>query len=91
MSAYDDMTREQLEVRLAAAERVCVVFGWTAATNTEASKACHELWREWLRISGVPTGPRHNTELHDMVPVLAAMRDAQRAETLRRLPREDDE
>lgn len=75
--SYADLSREELEARLTAAERFCVVFGWTGvARDSDRDKAAHELWADWVRVSGHPLSPRANQELDALVPTLAAMREA---------------
>jgi len=72
--------------RLAAAERVCVMFGWLGIDDSERGKAAHELWCDWLEISGVSTDPADHPDLSDeRIRELAARRDATRDQTLRRL------
>jgi hypothetical protein len=87
---YANLSRQELERRLAAAERFCVVFGWTAAArDSDRDRAAHELWADWVRVSGHPLSPRANPDLDAMVPTLAAMREATISATLQRIHDED--
>ena len=58
---------EEIRERLEAAERVCVLFGWTASTGTgDRDKALHELWSEWVDLVGsASTGPDAHPELSE--------------------------
>ena len=77
---------ETLRARLAAAEKVCVLLGWTTARNdTDQDKALHELWVEWMDLSGVSADPADHPELSDEhIARLARRRDETRARTLER-------
>lgn len=78
---------ETLKHRLEAAERVCLMVGWTAADNSERGKALHELWLDWLAISGASTSPADHPELSDeRISELALRRDEKRAAALGMLP-----
>src|SRR4051812_7561447 len=49
--SYEHLSREQLETRLAAAERVCIVYGAAPAhLRTDREKATFMLWQKWLEI-----------------------------------------
>jgi hypothetical protein len=78
-----------LEERLAAAEQVCLMVGWTAAQSGERGKALHELWVAWVALyeaAGGTLEPRHHPELSDeRIRELAAQRDATVARTLGRI------
>lgn len=86
MRDYSDLTREQLEARLDAAEDVCCMVGWTASDHSDRGKALHELWRTWL--AQVPedfTSPKAQPHLNNAtVRRLAAQRDKTRQQTLAR-------
>ena len=71
--------------RLLAAELVCLMFGWTGIDDSPRGKATHELWREWVDISGVRLSPEDHPELSDeRIAELARRRDETRARTLAR-------
>jgi hypothetical protein len=75
----------QLMKRLEAAERVCVLFGWTAASSgTDLDKALHELWAEWVAVAGTAfAGPSAHPELSgERIAELARRRDLTRQRTL---------
>lgn len=76
-----------IRARLEAAERVCVMFGWTAARmDSDRDKALHELWAEWVSISGVSTSPEDHPDLSDdRIAELARRRDETRRRTLARI------
>lgn len=85
MAEIPDEIRERLE----AAERVCVLSGWTASNTTIGSdidKALYMLWRKWTMLPGVDPGPQAHPDLNDeVIASLARQRDDLRAETLERL------
>lgn len=75
--------QDELLRRLAAAEQVCVLYGWTAASDdTDRDKATTQAWMQWQSKYGVggPT-PAWNARVAE----LAAERDRIRAHTLRRI------
>lgn len=77
-----------LEARLAAAERVCVLVGWTPqASNSDRSKALSQAWQEWHRVYG-QLAPEPSD---DEVVELAARRDVIRNVTLSRIRQERDD
>lgn len=78
--------------RLAAAERVCLMFGWTGSTGTsDHDKALHELWSDWVNLSGVSQLPRDHPELgDDRIAELARQRDEKRSRALARIYGDDD-
>lgn len=75
--------------RALVAERVCIMVGWTPGTDSERSKALHELWAEWLtayEAAGGSVEPRDHPDLSDeRIAELAARRDATRAATMQRI------
>jgi hypothetical protein len=74
--------------RLAAAETVCVLFGWTSAhDDTDREKALTMLWRRWSNLVGNAfTSPGAHPELSDeVIASLARERDAIRERTLAKL------
>lgn len=79
-----------LRHRLAIAERVCVLYGWTGQRHeTERDKALHEVWSFWHNLPDTDSSPDGNPELTDeLISELAAQRDATRARTLERIRRE---
>jgi len=84
MSKYEALSRDELEVRLGAAEDLCVMWAWTPTQGSVRDKAAHELWRTWSEISGNDSSPESNPHLTDeLIAELAAKRDATRAATLR--------
>lgn len=79
---------EEIRERLEAAERVCVLFGWTSASHdSDRDKALHELWSEWVDLVGSAfTGPDAHPELSDeRITALARRRDRIREQTLARI------
>jgi hypothetical protein len=79
---------EELRARLAAAERVCVLFGWTcAAGNSDRDKAVTQAWQEWHHAYG-HVAPQPGD---DEVMQLAARRDVIRNVTLMRLRKDRDD
>lgn len=76
-----------LRRRLALAESVCVLYGWTGVQgSTEREKALLELWMMWSRFPGTDHSPEGNPELTDtLISDLARRRDETRAQTLARL------
>ena len=73
--------------RLEAAERVCVLYGWSAlGDGSDRSKALHELWSEWDDLPGTDSSSAGNPELSDeRIAELARRRDETRARTLERI------
>jgi hypothetical protein len=79
---------DDLRQRLAAAERVCYLFGITGVrTETDREKATTQAWQEWSHTYGrlAPEVP------DDEIERLAARRDIIRNRTLGRLRREGRE
>lgn len=76
-----------LRRRLALAESVCVLFGWTGVRgSTDRDKALHELWSMWSDLPGADNSPEGNPELTDsLISDLARRRDETRARTLARI------
>lgn len=83
----DQQETEALRARLEAAERVCVLYGWTAAGDgSTRSKALHELWVQWLDLSGVSLLQSDHPDLSsERIAELASHRDETRARTLARM------
>lgn len=80
MSEIDDLRR-----RLAAAERVCILFGKTAARGeTDRDKALTQAWLEWSREWRAAAPEVTDSEILE----LAARRDVIRNNTLARLRRQ---
>lgn len=79
---YEGMTKAQLVGRLIAAESVCVMFGWAAATGNDALT---EAWMEWAHIVGTGfTGPKAHPDLDEKrVYDLATKRRETRDATLK--------
>lgn len=75
--------------RALVAERVCVMVGWTPASDSDRGKALHELWAEWVtayEIAGGSIDPAAHPDLSDeRIAELAARRDATRAATMQRI------
>lgn len=88
---YAHLGRAELERRLALAEDVCRLYGWTAVREEgEREKAANVLWGRWLDAvggSGSPAiRPANHPHLSDAaITRLAAERDEVRRRTLRRL------
>lgn len=81
---------EAVERRLALAERVCVLYGWSAAgssTGTDRELASLQAWMEWADHVGPKfTGPTSHPDLTDAeIHRLAELRRAIRRDTLRGL------
>ena len=87
-SDYDTLTADEIKRRLAAAEDVCLMFGWTAARGyTDRDKAASELWMRWADLVGDGfTDPDGHEDLDEVA--LAAARDAKRDQTLARIREE---
>jgi hypothetical protein len=82
MSEYTDLTREQLETRLAAAEDVASLYGATASmARTDREKALYMLWRHWAHTFG----DQVQRITDERVEQLARERDRIREETMARL------
>jgi hypothetical protein len=71
-----------LEKRLAAAEAVCVMFGWSPArSQTDREKAAYTLWRRWVEIVGSGSlSPERHPDLDEQA--LAREYDEHRANML---------
>lgn len=55
MSEYAKLSRAALEKRLAAAENVCLMYGWCPMLGRDATdreKAANVLWARWLNVVG---------------------------------------
>jgi hypothetical protein len=79
---------EEIRKRLEAAERVCVLYGWTGVTEeSERSKALHELWSEWVKMvsPGFTSRAAHPDLSDERIAELAARRDEIREQTLARM------
>lgn len=73
----------RLRLRVAAAEQVCVIFGWTAAAGTsDRDKAVEQAWQDWADAYGAfsPT-----PEWRERVKELARRRDEIRAQALAKI------
>src|SRR4051794_20256283 len=52
--------------KLNAAEKVCILYGWTPPGDSEREKACSQLWQEWAALVGSDfTAPKAHPELPD--------------------------
>jgi len=72
--------------RSAAAEQVCVLFGWTANTIVgERSDAALQAWMDWVNLPGVNMPSARDPEWDQRITELAARRRQIRAETLARI------
>jgi hypothetical protein len=73
---YSQLDRAELERRCEAAEKVCVLYGWSAWTPvTERQQATLQLWMDWH--ATVPDGflnPAEQQELDREIPELARRR-----------------
>lgn len=75
-----------LLARLAAAEAVCVLFGWSGAPpQSETEKALHQAWSMWAEINPGVSEVANNPDLNEAIPWLAAVRDETRDRTLERI------
>lgn len=60
---YEGLTTAQLRGRLIAAESVCVMFGWAAATDNDALT---QAWIDWAHLAGDDfTTPRRHPDLNE--------------------------
>ena len=77
----------ELRERLAAAERVCLMYGWTGSVDdSDRDKAAHELWLQWCETPASAWTLQTTPDLSDeYIAELARKRDATRAATLARL------
>lgn len=78
---------DDTRARLAVAERVCTMVGWThSRMETDRDKALYELWHDWTELPGVSVAPADHPDLSDdVIRQLARKRDATRARVLARL------
>jgi len=78
-----DLT-ENLTARLEAAERVCLLFGWTSlGDDSDLSKALHETWGRWASVVGPAfTNRAAYPELSEVISDLARCRDITRENAL---------
>jgi hypothetical protein len=80
---------EALKTRLAAAEQVCVLFGWSPSTSgrnaSDAENAATQAWMDWTRTypDGMPES--QSPEWAQRIEDLAARRYSTREATLQRL------
>lgn len=79
---------DKLRERLEAAEQLCLMFSWTAPSETTRDgKACFQLYRRWLKVSGVvPERDQHPELSEDRLDDLAAEYDGKQTWTLRTEP-----
>lgn len=87
---YENMTHEDLVGRLQAAEDVCVLYGWSAATSPDAGDrelATLQLWTEWYDVAGPgATSKAASPHLTDgVIHDLAEQRRQTRREVLARI------
>lgn len=75
---------EEIRERLEAAEQLCLMFSWTAPSeSTRDGKACFQLYRRWLEVSGViPERDQHPELSEDRLNDLAAQYDGKQTWTL---------
>ena len=79
---------EQLRERLALAEAVCLMFGWSPSDmhGSDRTKATTMLWRRWADHQDVNTDPAAHPELSDaVIERLARERDEIRDRTAAKL------
>lgn len=63
---YDDLSREDLEARTLAAERVAVLYGWTPVHEGSLREdALFQLWSDWRDIDPERVEPSEWPELDD--------------------------
>lgn len=76
---------EEIRERLEAAEELCLMFSWTAPSeSTRDGKACFQLYRRWLEVSGVaPERDKHPELGNDRIGDLAAQYDGKTTWTIR--------
>lgn len=86
MTDYADLTRAELERRLAAAEDFCVMYAWTAAPSYDDDRAAAtaELWMRWANLPNVSTDRRDHERLAAAEGWLAEQRRATRDFMLQR-------
>lgn len=84
---YDSLTLAELKRRCAAAESVCILFGWAPALITgERGAALTQAWQQWAgTVEDSFTTPARQWRIRNVVGYLAAQRQAIRAATLERL------
>ena len=84
MAEIDDAELTGLRQRLALAESVCVLYGWTGLRmDSDRDKALFELWSMWSKLPGTDVSPEGNPELTDtLIADLARRRDETRARVL---------
>lgn len=84
---YDSLTLAELKRRCAAAESVCVLFGWTPSPSAgERGEALTQAWRQWTDlVEDSFTTPGRQWRIRNVIGHLAAQRRAIRAATLGRL------
>lgn len=51
---YEGMTKQELIERLEAAEKACLMYGWSPMREhtSDASKATYRMWLKWMEIVG---------------------------------------
>jgi hypothetical protein len=82
LRAQGDLLRQANE-RLAAAEQVCVIFGWTGLDDgSDESRAVAQAWHDWAGAYGSISPTR---EWRTKVKKLARRRDEIRSATLAKL------
>lgn len=84
---YDSLTLAELKRRCAAAESVCVLFGWAATPITgERSEALTQAWQQWTDlVEDSFTTSSRQWRIRNVIGYLATQRRAIRAATLERL------
>ncbi len=88
---YERSVRRHLGLpeRLAAAELVCTIFGWTGVDySSDRGKAVSQAWIDWSRSYGAPLP---NSAWNARIAELAARRDASRDQALATLRRLDEQ
>jgi len=87
VSDYSGLSRVELEQRLAVAEDVCLMFGWSPIGDVSSDRNCAatELWQRWARLPGVSIDRQDHPELVGAEASLVARRRATRETVLRKL------
>jgi hypothetical protein len=73
-SAYEETDRDELIKRLEAAERVCILYGYTESRyKTDREKAIYEWWLDWSEIVGMEfIDLTRHPEFHDQLIFMRA-------------------
>lgn len=90
---YNELSVSELKERLAAAERVCILYGMTAPSlKTDGEKAGFILWQKWMELTADQPDIDQSEMTTAFVSGLARQRDmqVQMVEAARRERRKKD-